>query len=203
MKRQSAVKLIRGPAGTVERVHVFDGRIATRMKAKIRAAFIVAAKGIQGRRVHRPAVGESLWVAGSCKGLTARTVCGRWLTLVNTFEVPPAQFELCETCLIDGFPGPVLYRCLDRDGEVLYIGCSTNMFARVQNLRLAGWWHRVADVRYEVFPDHESALYAEQMAILTEEPPCNRDLTERTGNRGRRRGAFAHLITVAARAGPP
>lgn len=191
--------------GTIRR-YKLNGRIVKQIPARANATFIVSSAPMQGRVVHRPAEAETLWLDGRYLGLTARTICGRWVSQVDSYHEAPGRFELCDRCLVEDFPGPCVYRLFDKDDNLLYIGCSINLFNRLlAHVSPSGWrWGQlVARWEYEVYPDHESALHAEKLAILAENPPHNFDMTDRSPNRGRRRAAFAHLIPEAARTPAP
>ncbi len=180
--------------GTVRR-YKLNGRFLKQVPARANATFIVSSAPVQGRVIHRPAEAETLWLNGTYLGLTARARCGTWLSLVDGYHEAPERFELCDTCLIGDFPGPCVYRLFSAEGDLLYIGCSINLFNRL--LAHAGgdrWQVQIARWEYQVYPDHESALHAEKLAILTERPRYNSDLTDRAGMPGRRPAAFAHLL---------
>lgn len=67
-----------------------------------------------------------------------------------------------------------VYRCYDADGVLLYVGCSVNPTARVEQHRATAWWgDRIASVRNLVFPTRRDALARERDAIYTERPRCN------------------------------
>jgi prophage antirepressor-like protein len=67
-----------------------------------------------------------------------------------------------------------LYRFYTADGELLYIGISWQVATRMGSHRATQrWWQNVAVVRFEWYPDRESAVVAEKKAIQTERPRCN------------------------------
>lgn len=72
--------------------------------------------------------------------------------------------------------GPVVYRCLGADGELLYVGSTgSGSSSRLQaHAKNASWWPEVADVRIEHFPSLLAARGAELTAIRTEHPVHNR-----------------------------
>lgn len=67
-----------------------------------------------------------------------------------------------------------LYRILDKDGDLLYVGISTNPEMRMyKHKRHQPWWSEVDGVTYEWFPDRSSAQAAERSAIHHEDPAYN------------------------------
>lgn len=185
-------------SGRLEREYIVDGAVACRMPAAIKHPFIVATRKMQGRVVHRPLHAETLWVDGCLTGTTARTMCGRWLAMVTVHMEAPEEFDLCDYCLIADWPGPCVYRLFDAEDNLLYVGCTINLFTRLVGhiTGFASWAHLIARWEYEVYPDHDQALHAEMIAILNERPPHNRDLTDRAKHAARRPARFAHLITT-------
>lgn len=67
-----------------------------------------------------------------------------------------------------------LYRFFDKDDRLLYVGITLNPGARwKQHSKDKPWWHEVARVTVEHFPDRETVLEAERAAIITERPLHN------------------------------
>lgn len=78
---------------------------------------------------------------------------------------------------IPGMPHYV-YRCYDRDSDLLYVGCTVNVRQRMALHRVPGQdngdWPAVIDhVTSERYPNRDTGRHAEMEAIWTEEPPCN------------------------------
>lgn len=95
--------------------------------------------------------------------------------LVWTVEDQP---EPCAECIAAAPDQPAeptrfaLYRLLDTNGRVLYVGVSRNVEARLRVHR-RNWGRLWDDVLVEHYPDAEAMLEAEAMAIAAEQPPLN------------------------------
>jgi|SRR5215217_4846011 len=77
-----------------------------------------------------------------------------------------------------------VYRHFSKDNELLYVGCSSNFINRQNGHRIhTDWFQEVTHVTIEHFPDVESALDAEDVYILNENPKYNK---RRTGPKNRR-----------------
>lgn len=69
---------------------------------------------------------------------------------------------------------PVVYRCYDRDGELLYIGSSRDVVRRMEAHAHSSFWRPwVARVRIQITPDVFTARRVEAEAIRTENPRFN------------------------------
>ena len=70
---------------------------------------------------------------------------------------------------------PVVYRCYDRHGVLLYIGCTSNLTRRLNEWETAypWWWRQVAHVSLSLFQTMQSAFAAEREAIIREFPKAN------------------------------
>ena len=73
-----------------------------------------------------------------------------------------------------------LYRCFDADGDLIYIGCTSNVKRRLSAHRasraLASRWLSAFMARHEIegpFPDRAAGLAAERRAIQSEQPLFN------------------------------
>lgn len=66
-----------------------------------------------------------------------------------------------------------VYSCCATDGEVLYVGCSVNVFNRLDTHRTREWFQLVSRVEIEHFPDRSSALAREAELIDTLKPAHN------------------------------
>lgn len=71
--------------------------------------------------------------------------------------------------------GPhALYRLRDKDGHLLYVGCSLSPLARLSAHELHRVWATAIDnATFEWFPDRQTALAAETAAIKAERPEWN------------------------------
>lgn len=68
-----------------------------------------------------------------------------------------------------------LYRWYDSNGELLYVGISSNAaFRAVQHETTKAWWSETATCRVEHFADRLEAERAETEAIASENPRFNR-----------------------------
>lgn len=67
-----------------------------------------------------------------------------------------------------------VYRCYDRDGRLLYVGCTNNPVYRLQSHAANSWWgSKIHSTRLIVFPNRDKALSVERLAIWSEMPRCN------------------------------
>jgi predicted GIY-YIG superfamily endonuclease len=67
-----------------------------------------------------------------------------------------------------------VYRLRDADGELLYVGISWSVAARIAAHRTSqSWWREVATIDVEEFKNRGAALDAEARAIRTEHPRYN------------------------------
>lgn len=67
-----------------------------------------------------------------------------------------------------------LYRHLDAEGRLLYVGISLSALNRLsQHKTTAHWFASIAKVTIETFPSHKEALEAEKLAIKTDNPAWN------------------------------
>lgn len=68
-----------------------------------------------------------------------------------------------------------VYRCFDRDGRLIYVGSTANLFGRLEQHRATSWWApTVARVSAVSYPDGTSARAAERVAIRDEVPRWNK-----------------------------
>lgn len=87
----------------------------------------------------------------------------------------------------------VLYRILDTEDHLLYIGITRNIWTRMaQHRRTARWWPRAARVVWVDMPTRKAAEDAEIMAVYCDGPECNVKLrqTERLSREYARRGGL-------------
>lgn len=67
-----------------------------------------------------------------------------------------------------------VYRCYDAEGELLYVGCTGKLRARLwQHAKGKPWWADVIAVDLEDYADRADALEAEAAAIGAEAPLHN------------------------------
>lgn len=67
-----------------------------------------------------------------------------------------------------------LYRHWGEDGSLLYVGISCNVGVRTsQHAKAAHWFHLVQKITVDNFPDRQSAMNAEAIAIFNEKPKYN------------------------------
>lgn len=91
---------------------------------------------------------------------------------------------------------PVVYRCLDSEGALLYIGSTGNLRRRMRDHRRhAVWHHLVARIETEAHPSLAEARTAERLAIRSERPSFNKLLvgggTETKAGGRRKHGTVA------------
>lgn len=69
---------------------------------------------------------------------------------------------------------PVVYRCYDATGRLIYIGCSYDVVNRFDQHRRSTWWASlIAKVHITIHATHLAAFEAEKRAIKTENPAFN------------------------------
>lgn len=179
------------------------GHGRTVLRAKPRGSFLITTRPIQARRAHLVAETMTVWNSGAFVDLMGSARCGRILASAAVhFEVPD-DVELCDDCALAGFPGAAcVYRFYDSAGQVLYIGCTINLAARIlghaKSQQSSAWWPLADHWTYEAYDDHGEALRAEARAIVAEQPLYNRDLTDRAHRHGRKRSRYIHLLDATS-----
>ena len=89
----------------------------------------------------------------------------------------------------------VLYRMFDVAGQLLYVGITVSVEARMTSHRgLQPWWPSVATIRLEHFPDRASVDRAELEAIRTEAPLHN--VARRTDPKPSTRLTPQHTVAI-------
>lgn len=69
---------------------------------------------------------------------------------------------------------PVVYRCYSADGELLYIGSTSDLDQRMEGHQYTSFWRaHVARVRIQIAPDRFTARAIEAAAIRGENPRFN------------------------------
>jgi hypothetical protein len=96
-----------------------------------------------------------------------------WLCPAGTsdaiFLATAGDRRLCQACI--AARTPVVYRCFDRDGQLLYVGVTNCRYERMyQHKKGSPWWPEVHHTRFRYFPTIGEAHAAEVEAILTEFP---------------------------------
>jgi predicted GIY-YIG superfamily endonuclease len=72
-----------------------------------------------------------------------------------------------------------LYRAFSNEGNLLYVGISSQWHNRLhQHEKTSGWIHEADYVKIERFEDRESAAEAEKKAIVLEKPRDNKVFSE-------------------------
>ena len=68
-----------------------------------------------------------------------------------------------------------LYKHFDDTGKLLYVGVAGNTWKRTkEHSKASQWFTRIARIQIVHFPSREKALEAERIAIMEENPECNR-----------------------------
>ena len=68
-----------------------------------------------------------------------------------------------------------LYRHFDANGQLLYVGISKGLMARISgHERDSGWFWDIATITLQTYQTREEALYAEAVAIRDENPSYNK-----------------------------
>lgn len=69
-----------------------------------------------------------------------------------------------------------VYRHFDKDGLLLYVGCSINIPQRMlKHASFSNWWSRVTTITIERYDSEFTARDAERTAIETEDPEFNKN----------------------------
>jgi len=68
-----------------------------------------------------------------------------------------------------------LYRHFDEAGELLYVGVTSRLPRRVrEHQQHSPWWEKIARIEVKPYPDRQSVLEAERVAIENEKPKFNK-----------------------------
>lgn len=71
-------------------------------------------------------------------------------------------------------PGHAVYRALDAEGSVLYVGLSSQLWARIgKHHHAAPWWPDAVDLDWAIYPTRREAENAERRLIRQHRPPWN------------------------------
>lgn len=109
-------------------------------------------------------------------------IAARWMCGNGSHNVQPladiGPYRLCRTCNIAAeydTRGPVVYRAFSAAGDLLYIGVTSKLGARVaQHAQGSIWWPLLDHFDVESFPTYADAERAESVAIAHEHPRYNR-----------------------------
>ena len=67
-----------------------------------------------------------------------------------------------------------VYRIFDKDGRLIYVGCSHNPEKRLNQHRRTMWWaHQIHRIKLTVHPNKAAGHLAERTAINAEQPRWN------------------------------
>jgi hypothetical protein len=140
------------------------------MRARCKTGVVA---GRTGAVAHFPAQLRALFDTDGSVRFRAEFVCGNLsvdaIVLART-EDAPAMCAVCE----DTAKGPRVYRCLNSDKRVIYIGSTAALLKRIRLHRSQSpWWPEVAEVTGEYFPTVFLARAAERLAIKAELPLHN------------------------------
>jgi hypothetical protein len=139
--------------------------------ATTKATFGIARRGSTAHRINGLAVA---FIDGHAR-YGARWLCGSGSTDALLLDDADVQGEKCLRC--EERLTPVVYRCFDSAGRLLYVGCTIERSMRMRfHERDTAWWPEVAEVRCEEFSDITAAHIAEARAIATEDPAYNKRL---------------------------
>lgn len=70
-------------------------------------------------------------------------------------------------------PRSAVYRVFARNGDLLYVGCSSQLVRRMtQHTHKAHWWQHAAVITFDFMPRHEG-FRVEALALATEGPLWN------------------------------
>jgi hypothetical protein len=152
--------------------------------ARIKGCFVTASPA-RAKRLHLPVETCLAWTHRGVR-LVVATACGAQLSDARPHIEAPSNVEMCDLCFLADFVKPCVYRLIDVDGFLLYIGCTANLAARVLAHQSQPYWPRVAVIDHVDHDDHAAALEAEEREIAFFQPPLNRDHTDRRARRGRR-----------------
>lgn len=90
------------------------------------------------------------------------------------FNLWPMAPERRQDDARDVLHGHVVYRAFDQNGDLLYVGMSSNLKLRLRaHKRKSDWWAFQAEITTTVYPTRQEALAAESEAIANESPAWN------------------------------
>lgn len=116
------------------------------------------------------------WLCGG-KSIGIRFDRPEWLKEAWGKAMPvDVEDVLCHKCrqARDGAEKPAVYRAFDKADQLLYIGSSKNLPARLRSHHNSTWWWPVVKrVEHESFETLHAAREAEKKAIQAERPKMN------------------------------
>lgn len=111
------------------------------------------------------------WIV-SAAGPTIRAA-GAWEARMETLPLVRTRCEVGQRP-DKRMTSHVLYRMMDENENLLYVGISmASMQRMLQHRATKVWFHKVVHVRFEHFKTREAAMAAEHLAIATEGPRYN------------------------------
>lgn len=130
----------------------------------------------RGVKTHMVSSAIMAWNRGGNVRLGVMTRCGTFMDNAFT-DLQPIPGTLCDHCLLaEPAGGHAVYMFLNADGEVIYVGFSSNPSGRMDAHRTQSkWWPEVASARLTPYPDELSARRAERQAIEDLRPKHNID----------------------------
>lgn len=162
---QAAAKFLQGSLSIGD-----HHRSAMALPARIKTGM---AASLHNGRVH--IVREAAIITdGAESRMAARWICGPGSANVRAAATDEVACEWCER--LQHLPaGIAVYRCFGYDGELLYIGSTVNLPARIrQHSSTAKWWGDVLRIVAEPHNSVNAARYAESVAIAREAPLLNK-----------------------------
>lgn len=127
-----------------------------------------------GGITHRVAAAAAAFHHQGAARFAAKWVCGGKTCDAILLAASQAPGDFCGRCELNRFP--VLYRCFDRGGRLLYIGSTAQRYHRMKAHESGSpWWAEVDQVSYVEFASITQARAAERVAIRTEAAIYNRE----------------------------
>jgi hypothetical protein len=140
------------------------------MRARCKTGVVAARTGAVA---HFPAQFSARFDPDGSVRFRAEFTCGNMThnaIVLTSAEDVPAMCAVCE----DTAKGPRVYRCLNADERVIYIGSTAALLRRIREHKSQSpWWPEVAEVKDECFPTVFLARAAERLAIKAEMPLYN------------------------------
>jgi predicted GIY-YIG superfamily endonuclease len=147
------------------------------MRARCKTGVVA---GRTGAVAHFPAGFRASFQPDGSVRFRAEFLCGNQSVdaiVLARAEDAPAMCAVCE----DAAKGPRVYRCLNSDKRVIYIGSTPALLRRIKvHKSRSPWWPEVADVTEEPYPSVFLARAAERLAIKAERPIHNDQYNRRS-----------------------
>lgn len=145
--------------------------LVTPVRCKVSVAVTTLAKSRLGV-AHHITSAASVVESGRVR-FAARWACGG-AAQTAVLIADASSFRTCRACEDKLDPQPVVYRCFDSAGNLLYIGSTFQRNQRFRSHELTSqWWAQAADIKLEKFQSIAEARFAEAKAIFAEKPPHN------------------------------